>query len=455
MSFVLPMVLGMAGGAAIGAVNSPMQLFLNKAMPILPQNPNQLVTNLFRGNIERGEYLNEMEANGFNQKNADQIALGQETLLGARDILNLFRRGKLGNTPTENREAYFQRMQQLGFNGIVANQFITSQEVIESPQQIILFLVREVLNPKLREELELDKEYPEDATKEFLKLGISEDLARRVWASHWELPDVSTMQTVLHRYSEGNEKYWKEEIEKQGLDPQRVKTNTNEISQLLKFKDVSPKYREQVLSTLFNDVGQIQLRWLIRFRFIDFNEAVYRHERQGLPKTIAEQVTKVVFVVQSITDWKTAISKGAMTFDDVLIELQEWNITEENIIRIVKLKVADDIAEGVADERELTKTLIRDSWQLGQISRSEVLEELMNIGYSDEQTKFIFEVWEAEEEIKKVKESLRGGLTTAETKKAFRLGKITKEEAVQQLIDNGKQKQAAELIIQIEEDALA
>ena len=221
----------------------------------------------------------------------------------------------------------------------------------------------------------------------------------------------------------------------------------------MKFKDVGTKYREQVLSTLFNDVGQIQLRWLIRFRFLDFAQAVYRHERQGLPRVIAEQITKVVFVVQSITDWKTGISKGAITFDDVLKELAEWNITEENIIRIVKLKVADDIADGVKDERNLSKSLIFDAFDLGQISRLQVIEELQGLNFSEEQAKFMFEVHEAERQIKLEKAALKSGLTTTEAKKAFRKGKITFDEAVDRLVENGKTKEAATIIIQIENDA--
>lgn len=454
MAFLLPLLIGLGAGTGLSVVANPMNVGINRLLPVLPRNPNQLVINLFRGQITNEEYLDEMLSNGFNTENAELIADGQKQLLNAAEYLTLFRRKKLGSTPQENIDEFNKLMSQIGFNQNTTDKFVTTQEVIESPQQIILFLVREVLNPELRAELELDKEFPEESLKDFKKVGIQEELARRIWAAHWELPDVASLQKAMHRYSPKNREFWEKEVVEQGLDPDRVETSVNDISQLLKFKDVGTRYREQVLSTLFNDVGQIQLRWLIRFRFLNFNQAVYRHERQGLPKTVATQVTKVVFVVQSITDWRTAISKGAMTFDDVLTELAEWQITEDNIIRIVKLKVAGEIAEGVSDERDLTKGLIKDSWELGQISRSEVLDELLALGYSDEQSKFIFEVWEAELEIKRIKESSRGGLTTAETKKAFRTGKLSFDEAVNRLIENGKQKEAATIIIQIEADAL-
>ena len=367
-------------------------------------------------------------------------------------------------------------MATVGFENSIANNFITANEVIETPQQIVLFLVREVLSPELREELELDKEFPEDSIKEFAKLGIREQLARRIWAAHWTLPSINQMQTALHRYAPQNRKFWEKEVVEQGLDPNKVVTSVNDISQLLKFQDVGTRYREQVLSTLFNDVGQIQLRWLIRFRFLNFDQAVYRHERQGLPKTIATIVTKVVFVVQSITDWKTAISKGAMTFDDVLVELAEWHIfgsgaltnginrassvdsssltTDDNIIRIIKLKVSGEIAEGVEDERKLTKSLILDAFDLGKTSRSETLQNLQDLNYSIDQANFIFEVNVEKESIRKEKQIAKGDLTNSEIKKAFRNDKISFDEAVDRLVNNGKLRNDALIIMEIERDSL-
>lgn len=438
----------------MSTVSNPINVATNRAFPVLPQNPNQLIANLFRGQISEADYFDQMLSNGFDQQKANLIRQGQLTLLDAREYLTLFRRGKLGNTSQANREAFEKDMTQLGFSGDVINKFVQSQEVIESPQQIITFLVREVLNPQLRRELDLDAEFPESSLADFAKIGISEQLARRIWAAHWELPDVSTMTTALHRYPKENRQFWEDEIVAQGLDPNKVETSVNDIKQLLKFKDVGTRYREQVMSTLFNDAGQIQLRWLIRFRFIDYKTAVYRHQRQGLPLKIAEQITKVVFVVQSITDWKTGISKGAITFDDVLTELQEWNITEENIIRIVKLKVADDIAEGVEEERKLSKSIIFDAYDLGETSRLQTLENLKGLNYSDEQAKFMLEVHEAETEIKRQKEAQQSGLTVAEIKRAFRSNKLTFNQAVDELVKRGKTREAANIIIQIESDAL-
>lgn len=454
MSFLAPLLAGIGISTGIGTVSNPIQLASNRALPVTPPNPNQLINMRFRDLIPQTLYIDEMLSNGFNESNANLLLEGQRQLLNANEYLTLFRRNLLGNTSRANEEEFRKNMISIGFKDDVIDKFVQSQQVIESPQQIIQFLVREVLNPQLRQELDLDAEFPEQSLEDFAKIGISEELSRRIWAAHWELPDVGTMQIALHRYSDENKQFWEEEIKQQGLSPESVQTSVDDIRQLLKFKDVGTKYRERVLSTLFNDAGQIQLRWLIRFRFLNYREAVYRHERQGLPRTIAEQVTKVVFVVQSITDWKTGIAKGSITFDDVLQELQEWNITEENIIRIVKLKVADDIAEGVEDERKLSKSLIFDGYDLGQLSRLQTIEALKGLNYSDEQAKFMFEVHEAESEIRKTKEANRGGLTAGEIKKGFREKTFTFSQAVEELVNIGKQRDAAEKIIQIESDAI-
>lgn len=454
VSFLAGLLIGAGTGAAMSGVQAPLNIGFNKLVKPTPNDPNTLVNLRYRNEITQDYFIEEMSAHGFNENNANQMLKGQSVLIDINELIRLFRRGKLGNSDSENKSEYLRRALALGVENQTASDLITATEVIETPQQIITFLVREVLNPKLRKQLELDLEFPEESIKEFAKLGIQEELARRIWAAHWTLPAFDQIARAAHRYSPSDKKFWNEEVKELGLEPERVETEIDDLSDLLKFQDVGTFYRQKVLATIFEDLGQIQLRWLIRFRFFSYEEAVYRHKRQGLPANLAALVTKVVFVVQSITDWRDGIKQGAFTFDDVTKELNDWKITEKSIIDVVKRKVSPEITEGVSDERRLSKSVFFQAYDLGETNRTELIDNLKAINYDDTQAKFMVEVHDAKLQLDAIKESRRGGLTKADIKRGFREGKFSKDESIKRLIDAGMEKEAARQLIEIEELAL-
>ena len=202
LAFLAPILFGLAAGAGLGVVQSPMAVGINRLLPVLPLNPNQLAINLFRGKIDEAKFFDEMRSNGYDENNSQLILNSNQIILDANNYLINFRQNLSELNPTQNKKEFLDNMQGLGFENNVAELFINTNQVFASPQQLVLFLVREVLNPELRAELDLDAETEGIDFGLFEKIGIKEKLARDIWAAHWELPDIATMKTVLHRYSE-------------------------------------------------------------------------------------------------------------------------------------------------------------------------------------------------------------------------------------------------------------
>ena len=92
MAFLPALIIGLAAGTGLSVVANPMNVAINRLFPVLPENPNQLVTNLFRKQITLSQFHNEMLSNGFDIEKADLIADGQMQLLNAGEFLTLFRR---------------------------------------------------------------------------------------------------------------------------------------------------------------------------------------------------------------------------------------------------------------------------------------------------------------------------------------------------------------------------
>lgn len=107
-----------------------------------------------------------------------------------------------------------------------------------SPSDLVRFLVREVFSES-RGQLQLDADYPgQSADDEFLKIGISPELARNYWAAHWQLPSLTEAFEMFHRSIIGD----------------------SELDALMKAQDYSPAWRDSLKLLSFNPLTRVDIR---------------------------------------------------------------------------------------------------------------------------------------------------------------------------------------------------
>ena len=116
-------------------------------------------------------------------------------------------------------------------------------DVLASPTDLVHMAVREVFNPQLRAQLDLDAEFPEAFADRAAQLGISRDLARDYWADHWQLPSYEQLAEMRFRKL---------------LSPQ-------EFRDALKAIDFAPTWRDK-LETIARRIPQItdMVRFAVR-----------------------------------------------------------------------------------------------------------------------------------------------------------------------------------------------
>lgn len=457
----LPLTLLSSAASSIGMqaanpiINSANQ-DANSILPITKPDPNTLFRLRHRNRITRETYLEFMRTWGYDEFIAEDMFQGDVQLLGIQENLVLFRRDMLKDALGTNEENYVRNLGFLGVGRNAALKLITATEVIANEQQLITFMVREVFNDEIRTKFGQDLEFPDDIagnkTKilpEFAKIGISETLARRIWASHWELPDFGRAAQAMYRFSPEDKQFWLEEITQMGLTEEGVTTEIDTLDTLLKTQDVMPFWRQKILATSFENLGQLQLRWAIRFRFVKYDEAVYLHKRQGLPLKWAILVTKISFVVQSITDWKDGIKSGSMTMKDVETEMAEWKITEPAIIKVVKQKLSSDEAEGVSKYREISLAKIVKALKQKQIERPKALELIQKLKYEEATAKFILDVETFDDTLEKPQKDK--DLTKADIIAAFKTDRLTKAESNARLLELKYSNEEAAILLDIAE----
>ena len=438
MVIFLGMLAAIGISTGIGAVSSPLLNLanqgLNTLIPVTKPTPQELIALRYRGEIEKPKFLEWMKTWGIDNTISEILFSGNQQILDVANLIIAFRRGMLDKDSKINEQTFFARMEQIGIAPDTAKDYLQTTQEFENTQEIFLWLVREVFDDAKRKKLQLDDEFPKEALEFGARLGIPEYRMRNNWGAHWILASPEQISSVLHRYRPERRKFWENEVKELGLEPDKVQTNSEDLLDLLKFADVNPFYRQKIASIAYDDMGRIETRWMIRFKFVKIDEAAYLYERLGLPPTIAKRVAQVVFVTQSLTDWQDSIKLGAMTFEDVLKELTEWEIVKPELIEVVKRKVAPQLFEGIKEERDFTKTLIADGFKTGTIDRTKAIELLTAINYSDLQVKIIMEKLDIEKQKRSTTTTKAEKLISkADIKQQFTSGIIPRDEALDEL----------------------
>jgi hypothetical protein len=208
-----------------------------------------------------------------------------------------------------------------GYSGEAKQALLELRNLIPSPTDLIHMAVHEVFNPKLREELTLDDEFPEAFLPWARKLGYSEEWARNIWAGHWGLPSPSQGYEMLHR----------DEIEM----PQLV--------DLIKALDYAPVWRDKLIAIAYNPITRVDLRRLYKGGIITEEEVFKGYKAQGYNDQNARYLTDYTkqyyspedksqvddFADLAVSTFRTAYRRHVITRADALDKLVDTGITED------------------------------------------------------------------------------------------------------------------------------
>lgn len=73
------------------------------------------------------------------------------------------------------------------------------RNVLPSVTDLVHMAVREVFNPSMRGQLDLDAEFPAAFAEHAEKIGLSPEWARNYWADHWRLPSETQLAAMMFR----------------------------------------------------------------------------------------------------------------------------------------------------------------------------------------------------------------------------------------------------------------
>ena len=442
--------IGSAAGTAIGTgigfgtatALSPFMDLATQQLNALIQgqvfDPTVLATLKIRGLITSAEYYDQFAKNGLSKQKADQFLAGSKHLQGIEDIIIRYRRTVI------DRKVALEEASEIGIDAAVFDKMLKSSEYINTPQDLILFLVREIFNDKIRTQYEQDADFPKEAYKEFAKIGISEELALNYWAAHWKLPSIEQGFEMMFRYRPEDKQFWEEEAQEIGLDTTQLTTTQEDMRNLLKTNDTMKFWREKTLGIAFRPLTLRMLQQQVRLRILDRPRTEYQYRKMGYSNRDAKNNTAFSFLYESLGDWIEMLKDSRITESEIRNEMNEWSVPQniQDIIWTRKLEPATEAQ--VTKEKEIGVSYLKKGFQLGKISRDEAIQGLTLLKYAEKTSKFMIEIWslELEQTGSKAKQ-----LSKAEQLKQFSLGIDSEDTTLTNLRSMGYTLEAANELI--------
>jgi len=370
---------GMFGSIGLQTLlgNPPVQRLMaygfNELLPNAIPGPSDAVFLRRIGKLDKDKYEDIMKFHGYNRENADRLFQTSERLLEASDLIRL--KWRTGMSDDE----YAARMQKLGFDRTTASDLETASLYFPDPADLVRFAVREVYTPETRQRFGMDQDLPQRFLDEAAKAGLPKEQAENYWAAHWELPSARMGFEMLHRLRPDVIEKRKDTYLAMGLDPKELPTTIDDLKLLLKSLDVMPFWRSRLTAISYSPFTRVDVR---------------RMYRDGV---LTREQVKDAYMDLGYDDWHAE-------------RLTEWTV-----------------AQSMPKERDLTRSMILDGYEQGEISREEAKTYLMRMGYDEEEASFILDLRDNEVEERERRDEINT------LKHQYLVGSITRAEFITEL----------------------
>lgn len=271
---------------------------------------------LISGLLKPDEFKKMMRRNGCIDEDWLWLVPFYSQRLNVDEVVDLYRRGSL-NDPAMDQ---YLKILQFGVPGDIAKVKELSN-VIPGYQDIIRFAIREAFNPGQIAALGLAKEL--DQNPDYLDFAKAAGLgpvtittakgekktvnfAELYWYAHWDLPSPGQSYDFFHKFY-GNSRYGKSPYLQYAPE-----FNLNDLNNVLKANDYSPKFRDHLAGAAFLPYTRIDVRRIRKGGFITKEQVYHNCRASGYDDEHANSMTE--WIEKDIADSKNApVRNGTKT----------------------------------------------------------------------------------------------------------------------------------------------
>ncbi len=179
----------------------------------------------------------------------------------------------------------------------------------------------------------------------------------------------------------------------QGFDLlHRGEITEDELNKLLKALDVMPFWRDKLIALSWDLPNRVELRMMARYGLVNKEFLLTALKKIGLTEEYRSVVADMMIAVGVRTDLGARYSKGWIDAQGVQSELQATGLSPEIVTRVYQWIVSNVKPERIATEKNLTKAEIIKGVKLGVISYDEGIAQLMAMGYDPDEAMYIMAI---------------------------------------------------------------
>ena len=294
-------------------------------------------------------------------------------------------------------------------------------------QDVIRMAVRDAFNPYVVERYGLDLNFPEELADFAEHTGLGAYWARMYWRAHWQMPSFATARMLLFR---------------------SPRFNLDDFRRTLIYADYPPALVDAMVDAAYEPLTRVDVRRMHAMGVLSTQEVYEAYRKHGYNDTDAQRMTE--FTVRYNTEEPRAESATR-----VLNALRERTINYDQAVEALTAigYKADDAAHrcgAVLVERAILEAqdeldTLRAQWLRGELTDSEAISAIAALGYAAEDAQAIFDGWQ------RYRIRTRRRPSRTDWRKFWQAGLISADRYVQELVNLGYSEEHARLYLALEQ----
>ncbi|MCK4721778.1 MAG: hypothetical protein KAT75_00670 [Dehalococcoidia bacterium] len=239
-----------------------------------------------------------------------------------------------------------------------------------APADLVHWQAREVFEPEMVQRYGLDAELGAIEREPFLKAGMTEEQIRNYWRAHWEHASWIQVVEMLRR----------------------AQLTEEEVRDWFRLVEIPPFWRDKLIAISWNVPTRVDVRRWWDMRTITEERLRVIYTAQGYHDEDLDDYVLWTKVYTAYPDLIARWGKGWITIDDVRNELVGLGMPAERVEEMLQTKIKAEQPERTTKERDITKTDIIKGVKQGVITRTQGVELLVDMGYSEDESVYILEI---------------------------------------------------------------
>lgn len=291
----------------------------------------------------------------------------------------------------------------------------------------VRFGVREVFKPDIVAKYGYDNDFPSEIKEHIHKAGLSDEVMSWFWRAHWELPSFYNIR----------EAKWRGVI------------TDKEVDEWLMVNDYAPYWRDIIKKIMHTPYTRVDVRRMYDHGVLGRDEVKRTYLDIGYDDLHAENLTKFTVLNSDktrdvLSTYTKAFQKKIITESELADQMSKMEYSDKEIeLRIAMLSSVEPVTHR---KRSLTLTNVKKLYIKGLIDSYTLEDMLIELNYSDDAVKYM--------KMLIISDSKPHRTWTAEIKKGYSKGVLTRDEAIARLTAIGYSMEAINLALTLIEQDL-